>query len=111
MPCRPPIMFWITVGHASLHTTPAMGPSTIERSKREDAGAAWAGGAAFAGTSAEAVASVAGGAGWILEFYYRPAANVLQACGSPESNPRLNHVTRCADVPCVNFSGMTRPVP
>ena len=30
--------------------------------------------------------------------------------GSPVSMPRLNHSTRCAEVPCVNRSGMTRPV-
>src|SRR4051812_39499162 len=32
IPWRPPIMFWITVGHASRHTARAMGPSTIDRS-------------------------------------------------------------------------------
>ena len=34
---------------------------------------------------------------------------VSQAFGSPLSKPRLNHWTRCAEVPCVNFSGDTWP--
>ena len=29
---------------------------------------------------------------------------------SPELSPVLNHETRCAEVPCVNLSGITRPV-
>ena len=35
---------------------------------------------------------------------------VARRCGSPLSSPRLNQVTRCSDEPCVNFSGITRPV-
>lgn len=33
------------------------------------------------------------------------AANVLQSPGLPLSIPRLNHRTRCSEVPCVNVSG------
>jgi hypothetical protein len=36
--------------------------------------------------------------------------NVSHASGLPDSNPRLNHSMRCADVPCVNDSGRTMPV-
>jgi len=36
-------------------------------------------------------------------------AKVLQVSGEPESNPRRNHCTRCAEVPWVNDSGLTRP--
>jgi hypothetical protein len=36
MPCNPPIAFCRTVGHASFHTARAIGPSTIDRSKRRD---------------------------------------------------------------------------
>jgi hypothetical protein len=49
-------MFWRTVGQASFQTARAMGPSMIDRSNFERPGAASAGGAAFAGTSAAAVA-------------------------------------------------------
>src|SRR3954471_13806330 len=40
IPCSPPIAFCSTVGQASFHTACAIGPSTIERSKRRAAGAA-----------------------------------------------------------------------
>jgi hypothetical protein len=55
----PPIMFWITVGHASRHTAREIGPSMIERSNVARGGDAAAGAAALAGTSAAAVAAAA----------------------------------------------------
>src|SRR5690349_11031174 len=110
MPCRPPIMFWRTVGHARRHTAREIGPSTIDRSNLEG-GAASAGGAAGAGTSVAALATGADGVDSMQGFYQAPLyLNVSHAFGSPVSRPRLNHVTRCSDVPWVNFSGMIRPV-
>ncbi len=38
--------------------------------------------------------------------YSFAAPNVSHCSGSPESNPLLNQRTRCADVPCVNDSGV-----
>ncbi len=35
---------------------------------------------------------------------------VSHAAGFPLLSPRLNHSTRCAELPCVKRSGMTRPV-
>jgi hypothetical protein len=49
-------MFCTTVGHARRQTARGIGPSTIERSNFVRTGPASAGGAAFAGTSAAAVA-------------------------------------------------------
>ena len=40
---------------------------------------------------------------------YRVSANVSHARGSPVSIPRLNHDTRCAELPCVNDSGAHGP--
>jgi hypothetical protein len=37
----------------------------------------------------------------------QPDANVSQLPTSPCSMPRLNHSTRCREVPCVNVSGTT----
>jgi hypothetical protein len=51
-------MFCTTVGQASFQTARGIGPSTSDRSNLERTGAACAGGAAFAGTSAAAVADV-----------------------------------------------------
>ena len=34
-------------------------------------------------------------------------AKVSQAAIPPDSNPRLNHSVRCAEVPCVKLSGLT----
>lgn len=42
MPCRPPIAFCSTVGHAIVHTARAIGPSTMDRSNRRPAGTAGA---------------------------------------------------------------------
>lgn len=38
------------------------------------------------------------------------ALNVLQELMLPVSKPRLNHVTRCAEVPSLNESGVTYPL-
>ena len=49
----------------------------------------------------------------LLQRYERLAhidANVLQAFGSPDVNPRRNQLARCCDEPCVNDSTFTRPV-
>ena len=37
-------------------------------------------------------------------------ANVSHALASPSSKPRLNQFARCSAVPCVNVSGLIRPV-
>src|SRR6201993_2712797 len=41
---------------------------------------------------------------------YGPEENVLQDLMLPEVRPVLNHCARWAEVPCVNLSGITRPV-
>ena len=40
---------------------------------------------------------------------YGVPENVSHASILPESSPVLNHCIRCAEVPCVNFSGITVP--
>ena len=45
----------------------------------------------------------------LLASYCPLSANVLHPATVPPSNPRLNHITRCAEVPCVNDSGLTVP--
>ena len=40
-------------------------------------------------------------------FSFYSSANVLQAWILPCSNPRLNQLTRCAELPCVKPSGTT----
>src|SRR5690606_8437826 len=44
------------------------------------------------------------------KYYNEVALNVSPCDKSPVSNPFLNQRIRCADVPCVNESGTTRPV-
>src|SRR5215471_5911518 len=59
MPCRPAMMFWSIVGHASLQTAWPIGPSTSERSNRWTALGA---GAGMAGLDSVTVAGLAASA-------------------------------------------------
>src|SRR5262245_12902948 len=56
MPCKPAMMFWSIVGHASRQTAGPMGPSTSERSNRC---AGFCAGAAMAGPDSVTVDALA----------------------------------------------------
>ena len=43
----------------------------------------------------------------VLQPQSLASPNVSQALISPLAYPRLNHFTRCAELPCVNDSGVT----
>ena len=88
-------MFWMTVGHASRHTAAPIGPSTIERSS-------------FLGELRDAEDLTAPRRrSSVRTLLLERIAGARIARVEAALEPR----TRCSEDPCVNFSGITRPVP